>query len=54
MPAYQFLCTKCNKKFLLSMPLAEYEKGGFKCPTCNSTEVEQVPAAFFAVSARKS
>ncbi len=54
MPAYQFRCKKCNKVFLLSMPLAEYEKGGFKCPACNGTDVEQVPAAFFAVSAKKS
>jgi len=36
------------------MTLAEYQKGGVACPSCKSKKVEQKPATFFAVSAKKS
>jgi putative FmdB family regulatory protein len=54
MPTYSFVCKECKKSFTRLMTLAEYEKGRFTCPKCNSRKVEQTLAAFFAVSAKKS
>ena len=54
MPTYSFVCKNCKKSFTKSMTLAEYDKGRFICPKCNSKKVEQQVAAFFAVSPKKS
>ncbi len=53
MPVYDFTCPKCKKGFTKFLTLKEYEKG-VKCPKCGSKNVEQKPAAFFAVTSRKS
>ncbi len=54
MPSYAFVCKECKKSFSLTMTLAEYDKGKVSCPSCKSKRVEQKPAAFYAVSAKKS
>jgi putative FmdB family regulatory protein len=54
MPSYEYLCKDCKKTFTLILTLVEYEKGHIACPKCKSKKVEQKPAAFFAVTARKS
>ncbi len=54
MPSYSFVCKECKKSFTKTMTLAEYEKGGFACPSCKSKKLEQKPAAFFAVTSKKS
>jgi putative FmdB family regulatory protein len=54
MPTYEYLCKECNKKFTLIMTISEYEKTRVACPKCKSKKVEQKPAAFFAVTAKKS
>jgi putative FmdB family regulatory protein len=54
MPIYEYVCKECNKKFTLVLNLAEYEKILPACPKCKSRKVEQLPAAFFAVTSRKS
>jgi putative FmdB family regulatory protein len=54
MPIYEYLCKECNKRFTLVLSLTEYEKRLPACPKCKSRKVEQLPAAFFAVTARKS
>jgi hypothetical protein len=36
------------------MTISEYEKARVACPKCKSKKVEQKPAAFFAVTAKKS
>ncbi len=54
MPAYEYLCKDCKKTFTLIMSLAEYDKARPACPKCKSKKVEQKPAAFFAVTAKKS
>lgn len=54
MPSYEYLCKDCNKTFALTMTLSEYDKARVACPKCKSKKVEQKPAAFFAVSAKKS
>jgi putative FmdB family regulatory protein len=54
MPQYQFSCNACRKEFTVVLTLAEFEKGGIKCPHCRSTKVEQKWAAFYAVTSKKS
>jgi putative FmdB family regulatory protein len=54
MPSYEFLCKNCKKTFTVLLSLPEYEKGHITCPKCKSKKVEQKPAAFFAVTTKKS
>lgn len=54
MPVYVFLCKDCGKEFTLVLRMKELEQGGFRCPQCNSTNVEQKAAAFAAVTSKKS
>ncbi len=54
MPTYEFQCKKCNKTFTVMLALAEHEKSVPACPKCKSRKVQQKPAGFFAVSAKKS
>lgn len=54
MPSYEFECKECKKHFTRVMSLAEYDKETVICPHCKSKKVEQLPAAFFAVTAKKS
>lgn len=54
MPVYDYRCSKCNKKFSVTMTISEYEKKKVKCPKCGSTKVEQQVATFYAVTSKKS
>jgi putative FmdB family regulatory protein len=54
MPSYEYACKDCKKTFAVTMTLEEYAKKHVTCPKCKSRKVEQKPAAFFAVSAKKS
>ncbi len=54
MPQYTFACKECDKEFSKVLTLAEYEKGGIKCPHCGSKKLEQKWAAFYAVTSKKS
>lgn len=54
MPSYDYRCTECNRKFSLTMTVAEYEKKKVKCPKCGSKKVEQRLATFYAVTSKKS
>jgi putative FmdB family regulatory protein len=54
MPQYNFLCPACKKEFSKILTISEYEKGKIVCSHCNSTDVEQRWAAFYAVTSKKS
>ena len=54
MPTYAYRCKECNKTFEVTMTISGHDKAKVACPKCNSKKVEQKPAAFFAVSAKKS
>ena len=54
MPAYDFKCEKCNKKFTLIMSLSEYDKKGFRCPKCKSVKVKQMITPFQVTTSKKS
>jgi putative FmdB family regulatory protein len=54
MPSYEYHCRKCDETFDLHMTLKEHETTQPRCPQCQSTDVEQVMAAFTAVTSKKS
>ncbi|NCO59066.1 MAG: zinc ribbon domain-containing protein [Deltaproteobacteria bacterium CG_4_8_14_3_um_filter_51_11] len=54
MPTYEFQCEKCNKPFSMTLSLTEYEKKGFRCPSCKSTKVKQQITAFQTKTSKKS
>ena len=54
MPTYEYVCKDCNNRFTLILSISEYEKMVAACPKCKSSKVEQIPAAFFAVTSKKS
>ena len=54
MPQYSFLCRACNKQFSKTLTISEYEKSGILCPHCNSKDVQQQWATFYAVTSKKS
>jgi putative FmdB family regulatory protein len=54
MPNYEYVCRDCKKSFSMMMTLHEYGKGHIACPKCKGKKVEQRPAAFFAVTSKKS
>ncbi len=54
MPRYEFFCGGCKKPFEVILTLAEYEKGGIKCPKCGGEHVHQETAEFFVVTSKKS
>ncbi len=55
MSTYNYKCLKCGHTFEKTMPIGEHERHPKqKCPKCNSRQVEQVPAAFQAVTSKKS
>lgn len=54
MPIYDYECKECKNRFTVILSIAEYEKILPVCPKCKSSKVEQLPAAFFAVTSKKS
>ena len=60
MPMYEYRCKKCGHEFEQMMTLSEHERRRVEhkrkpaCPKCKSHAVEQIPAAFQAVTSRKS
>jgi putative FmdB family regulatory protein len=54
MPAYDFKCEKCKKKFTLHLTISEYEKTKFRCPKCKSVRVKQQLTPFQVVTSSKS
>jgi len=54
MPAYDYRCDKCKKKFTRTMTIAEHENKRVRCPKCNSLRVKQQVGSFFAQTSKKS
>jgi putative FmdB family regulatory protein len=54
MPVYDYVCLDCHKSFETSLSLTKHDAENPKCPHCGSKNVEQEPAAFFAVTSKKS
>ncbi len=54
MPTYEFLCTKCQKEFTVTMTIKERGEKQPTCPACGSSELETLIGSFFAKTSRKS
>ena len=57
MPTYEFLCQKCQKDFVFSSSVSEYERKkaeGFQCPECGSSEVVREMSSFQVKTTKKS
>ena len=54
MPTYEFLCTKCQKEFSVTMTIKEREEKPPAFPTCGGTALEPLMGSFFAKTSRKS
>jgi putative FmdB family regulatory protein len=54
MPTYEFLCTKCQKEFSVTMTIRERGETKPACPKCGSTDLEPLMASFFSKTSRKS
>jgi putative FmdB family regulatory protein len=54
MPVYDYVCLDCHKPFEIVLTLNEHDQKTPQCPHCDSKNVEQEAAAFFAVTSKKS
>jgi len=54
MPVYDYVCNDCHKSFEKTLTLREHDGRKIECPHCGSRNVVQAPAAFYAVTAKKS
>jgi putative FmdB family regulatory protein len=54
MPVYEYICKDCQHTFEAVLTLKEHENTEVHCPKCDSRNVEQDVAEFFAVTSRKS
>jgi putative FmdB family regulatory protein len=54
MPTYEYRCKDCGNVFDRVEHLAEHAEAHPICPKCQSKQVEPVPTAFYAKTARKS
>ena len=54
MPHYTFRCQDCGKEFETVLHISDLEKGDAQCPYCASKKLEQLMAAFAAVTSKKS
>ena len=54
MPVYDFRCSKCNKKFTVTMSISEYGSRKVKCPKCGNSRVEQLITHFQTITSKKS
>jgi len=55
MPAYEYACKDCGKKFTVFLSLKEYETHPeIKCPYCESDHVERKITGFFVKTSKKS
>ena len=54
MPTYAFQCSRCSKKFTLTMTIKQREAGKMKCPKCGANKPEPIFGTFYAKTSRKS
>ncbi len=54
MPTYEFLCTKCQKEFTVTMTIRERSEKAPTCPGCGSSDLEPLMTSVFAKTSRKS
>lgn len=54
MPAYEYVCDRCQKAFLAVMSVKEHDEHTVRCPACGATQVRQLLTSFIARTSKKS
>ncbi len=55
MPEYEYHCRNCKKLFTLHLTMSEYAKAAqVKCPSCGSTDIEQMLPDVMVITSKKS
>jgi putative FmdB family regulatory protein len=54
MPLYEYVCRKCNNKFVEVLTIKEHETKKVSCPRCQSADLEKVIEPFFAKTVSKT
>lgn len=54
MPLYEYICSKCHKKFSEVLSIKEHDIKVIHCPKCRSEQLEKVIEPFFAKTASKT
>ena len=54
MPAYEFECTQCHRRFTVEESMREHQRHKEKCPKCGSRKVEQLMGAVHVKTSKKS
>lgn len=54
MPAYDYQCQECRRKFTEQQTFAEHDRKRVKCPKCGSRKVERIISEVFAKTSKKS
>ena len=54
MPIYEYVCNDCHTAFEAVLTLNEHDTEQVTCPKCNSRNVQQDVADFYAVTSKKS
>jgi putative FmdB family regulatory protein len=54
MPTYEYLCSKCEKKFTVILSIKDHDAGKAKCPKCGGKKLEQLITSFQTKTSRKS
>jgi putative FmdB family regulatory protein len=54
MPTYEYRCKKCDHAFTEILTIREHDQRKIKCPSCKSSEVEQIISSFYAKTSSKA
>ena len=54
MPSYDYLCSKCRKKFTVVLSIEGHDAGKVKCPKCGGRKVTQLITGFLTKTPKKS
>ena len=52
MPTYEFMCESCEKRFEVTLTIAERANAKVRCPSCGGEKVTPQPTVFIAKTSR--
>jgi putative FmdB family regulatory protein len=54
MPTYEYHCDKCKREVSVILSIREHDRGGVRCPRCNSRALRRLMSTFLTQTAKKS
>ncbi len=54
MPVYEFQCMDCEVKFPLTLSIKDLDEKNYKCPKCESKNLEKQITKISVVTSKKS